>query len=641
MAELKRVLNFPSLLLITINSIMGTGIYFLVAAGARYGGPASIISWVIMACFAVYISACFGELSGMFPKAGGVYEYAKQTYGRFFSFLVGWLTFILGNLTIAMLVVGAIQYLLPVGGELVKIGISILFLIIFNYMAYRGMKTSAIMLIAFSVITLIVIFSILILGSFHINPANFHPFFSKGKFAILITIFFIMETFFGWESAVNLAEETNDPEKVIPKALVIGTGIISVIAIALAIVAIGTLGADRLGQSSAPLADIILSFLGEKGREIITLATYLAIIGSVAGWVVSSPRLVLALTRDKLFLSHFDKIHPVHHTPYRAIIFQGITSAILVIVGSGSYTKLLTLLVPMALIMYSIVLFSVTIQRFKNPDHPRPFRVPFGKTGPILMIFVFGALMATWLRVEPGAIHLLNLGLSLLGVGIPLYFLIGLYYDPEMIRNANDLTAYFSLFTEDLLIPRRIRKELYTILGPIEGKTVLEYGCGVGTLTVDLTEMVGPEGKVFAADMSKNRLKITQKRYNRALWDSYERKHGRMIPIYDEELVLRVHSSISRADLVVSIGMLSYVQDIHKILREMNSILPNGGKIIFIEYGDYFKIVPNPEWLENNSIIERIFRESGFSVQVERKKGLFWNYIYVYGIKSENDVAFI
>jgi len=93
------------LLLIVINSIMGTGIYFLPAIGAKYAGPMSIISWVIMSLIAVYISMCFAELVSMFPKAGGVYEYSKQAYGRFTSFLVGWITFIAANVTIAIVFV--------------------------------------------------------------------------------------------------------------------------------------------------------------------------------------------------------------------------------------------------------------------------------------------------------------------------------------------------------------------------------------------------------------------------------------------------------------------------------------------------------------------------------------------------------
>ena len=93
---------------------MGTGIWFLTSAGAKHAGPASLISWGILSLISVYIAMCFAELTAMFPKAGGVYEFAKQAYGRFWSFVIGWTTSIAGSVTIAMLLLGALQYLIPI-----------------------------------------------------------------------------------------------------------------------------------------------------------------------------------------------------------------------------------------------------------------------------------------------------------------------------------------------------------------------------------------------------------------------------------------------------------------------------------------------------------------------------------------------
>ena len=152
--KLKKVLSYKAMLIITINSVMGTGIFFLPAVGAFYSGPASIISWIILSFICVYISMCFAELTSMFPEAGGIYEFCKQAYGHFWSFIIGWTTMIAGNITIAMLIVGAIQYLLPADVPLIKIAISLFFVFLFNYIAYKGMKTSSVMLIAFGIITL-------------------------------------------------------------------------------------------------------------------------------------------------------------------------------------------------------------------------------------------------------------------------------------------------------------------------------------------------------------------------------------------------------------------------------------------------------------------------------------------------------
>ena len=103
MGELKSTLSFPVILLITINSIMGTGIFFLPALGAKIAGPMSIISWLILSIISIYIAMCFGELASMFPKSGGVYEFCKQAYGSFPSFIIGWMTLIAGNMSEAYL----------------------------------------------------------------------------------------------------------------------------------------------------------------------------------------------------------------------------------------------------------------------------------------------------------------------------------------------------------------------------------------------------------------------------------------------------------------------------------------------------------------------------------------------------------
>jgi amino acid transporter len=351
MGELKQVLGYKTVLLITINAIMGTGIFFLPAVGAREAGPASLVSWAILSVLSIYIAACFGELTSMFPKSGGIYEFCKQAYGRFFSFLVGWTSIIAGNITIAMLIVGAIQYLLPVQAPLIQIPLSLLFILIFNFIAFRGMKTSAVMLVAFAIITLGVLFSLIIPGLFQFSPAKFTPFLPLGGMSILIAIFFISETFFGWETATFLAEETKDGEKVMPKALVTGTVIIAFISLLLVIASMSIMDWQTYGQSHAPLKDLAFILFGSLGKKIFTVWVYLAIIGSVAGWIVSAPRLLLAMARDKLFLKQFSKVHPKYSTPHKAILFQTLLSSILVFVGSGSYEVLLTLLVPLVLLM--------------------------------------------------------------------------------------------------------------------------------------------------------------------------------------------------------------------------------------------------------------------------------------------------
>jgi amino acid transporter len=626
MPELKRVLGFKVILLITINSIMGTGIFFLPAVGAKYSGPASIISWIILSIISIYIAMCFAELSSMFPKAGGIYEFCKRAFGRFWSFVIGWITLIAGNITIAMLVVGAIQYLLPVHAPFVKMMISLFFILSFNYVAYKGMKTSSFMLVTFAVITLATLFALIIPGLFKMDFNNLTPFFVFPAPAIFITIFFIAETFFGWETATFLAEETKQPRKVMPKALVIGTVIIAIICILFVVTSLGNINWKDFAESKAPLADLAINYFGYYARDIFTLAVYLSIIGSVAGWIVSAPRLVLALTRDKLFLPSFKEIHHKYNTPYKAIMFQTVLTSILVLVGFGSYRTLLTLLLPLVLIMYSAVLFSLFILRIKKPNFKRYFKVPFGKLGVVVVIMINFLLISLWLGVEENAWHILRLGLSFIALGIPVYLLLEMYYSPKAVRKTNNVLAYLALFTERLALPLSVRREIIRLLGNIKGKTILEFGCSVGTLTLHLAEEVGNKGKVFATDISERDLSIAQKRMDK-------KGHTHVRLLHDLKHHERLHQKIPDIHVVVSVGMLGYMQNVDKILRGMNKRLKKGSPVCFVDYDKFFDIIPNIDWLRDDEKIKDIFMRNGFKVRVKREQGFAWKYIYVYGKK--------
>ena len=164
------------------------------------------------------------------------------------------------------------------------------------------------------------------------------------------------------------------------------------------------------------------------------------------------------------------------------------------------------------------------------------------------------------------------------------------------------------------------------MVGEIKNKTILEFGCSVGTLTVKLAELTKPLGKVYATDISKKDLLITRQRLLR-------KGHKHVKVIHDEHQINRIHPSIPHVDAIISVGMLGYLQDVKKVLSEMREILPYGGKIVLVDYADFFKFIPNVAWLSDDESIERLFKESGFEVFVTRKKGIFWNYIFVNGVK--------
>ncbi|MBL7054698.1 amino acid permease [Candidatus Woesearchaeota archaeon] len=634
MAELKRVLGFWTVLALAISTIMGTGMFFGASIGASYAGNASILSWIILTVFAVYISMFFGELVAMFPTAGGVYEYSKQAYSRFISFMMGWTAWIVGNLTVALLVVAAVDYLIPDPSQMfLKLGICIAFIIILNIIAFLGIEASGLILMLFAGVSVTVLLSVILPGIFHMQLSNLTPFFNYGYLPVFVTIFFIAESFFGWESVTYLAEETKNPEKIIPQALILGTVITGVLGILTVTVSLGIIPWKVLIGFNAPLSAVFERIFG-SGMEILNFGVFFALIGSAAGGIISMPRLILALARDKLFITQLSDIHPKFHTPHKAIIFQTIISLVILGMAFGRYKILLSLLLPLGIIMYIFTIFAVTVLRFKMPNVKRAFKVPFGKIGSIVVILFMVALTAVWIFFEPNGLYILTLSISFIFVGLPIYLLLVLYYDPDAIVKMNNSMAYLTLLTERFVLPKRVRDEIFKLLGDVKGKIILEFGCSVGTLTMQLAKKVMPRGKVYATDLSENDLIITKKRLIR-------KGHMHVTVIYDKHQVNRVHPDIPHVDSILSMGMMGYLQDVKKVLKEMRDLLPYGGKIVFVDYADFFKVIPNVAWLSDDKKIEKIFRECGFSVYVTRKKGLLWNYIYVYGIKFHEDVVYV
>jgi len=632
----KKVLSYRTILLITINSIIGSGLFFLPAIGAKYAGPASVISWIVLSVTAIYTAMVFAEMVAMYPKSGGIYEFTKNAFGKLTSFVIGWIAWIVGNVTTAMLIVGAIQYLLPLNditNLTLKLIISLFWVFIFNFMAYKGMKTSSFMLVTFAIITLGIILMLIIPSLMFLDISKLQPFFIYDGFwknfaSIFITIFFISEAFFGLESVMFLAEETKDPEKVLPKALIRGTLIIAVLTISLVVVSLMVVDYKTFSSVNAPFAYLAGTLFGNLYRDIIVLGTYLVILGAAAGWVVTGPRLIISLTRDKLFPPKFGAMHPIYNSPFNAIKFQGLITSTLIIIGfvGNGYKTLLATLIPLVLVMMSIASMSILILRIKKADLPRPYKAHgVFVLVPLLICFnIF--LIITWLIIENHAWSILWLGSSLILVGFPIYFFLETQYNPKSLLKIKDSFIFLENIFIRIIIPSGLKEKIINLLGDIKGKKIYEYGCSIGGLTENLVEETGKEGLVYATDFSQKRVEITKIKILK--------KGGKILTAYyDEDHHMRIHPSIPKVDAIVSIGGLSEAQDIDNILSEMNERLSLGNKVVFVEYDKIFYLMQNINWLSSDSLIKHIFRRNGFLVNIEREWDKFWEVVIISGKK--------
>jgi APA family basic amino acid/polyamine antiporter len=636
-----KTLSFKVILLVTINSIMGTGIWFLTSAGAKHAGPASLLSWLILSLIAIYISMCFSELTAMFPKAGGVYEFAKQTYGRFWSFIIGWTTSISGSVTISMLLLGALQYLIPVKYSDYYVFIAIFLVILFNFIAYKGMQTSTYMLVTFALITLFTIIGIIVPGFFSFNIEYYQPFFVFPSVNIMLAIFFIAETFFGWESAIFLSAETKDPKKVMPKALIIGTIIIAIFALLLSFTAMGAIPWNEYAQSVAPLRDLGMNYFGNFGAVAFTILVSTSIIGAVASWIVTSPRLLMALAEDKLFFVHFAKIHPKYKSPYVSIIFQVFIISILVIIGSGSYETLLHLLIPLILILYSAVLLGVVILRIKKPNLERPYKVPFGKIGPIIVVLFMFFLLYMFITQTHDAIDLLRVSVSLILFGIPAYFAIELFYDSKYVNIRRFLYAKVSFLYNLFPFTKTHYDKAIRFLKVKDNDVIIDYDCRFGEFIQTLLSKKVNYKKIYAISKSKQDITIL----NNFLASLKKKKSD--IPNklnksncsfcvdihYSKPSSFLLPNSIKKIDCFFSFNSIGYVTNLNLFFKNINDILKRDGRFCFYIKHSIINLTPNALIIEDKNKLKNYFTKNNLEFNYLKRKTLLGTEIFIYGSK--------
>jgi len=608
---LKKSIGTKSLFLLSINAILGTGIFFLPAIGVLYAGSASLFSWIIMSAFAIFISLYFAELISLFPSAGGVYEFIKHAFGELWSFIFGWLSWVVANITIAMLIVGSLMYLLPGQSFFVHLPLAVFFILLFNFISYRGIETSTKMMLFFGIMTLGTLLFLIVPGLFRINPSSFSLSFSIP--AVLLATYFISETFFGWETPTYLAEEVKNAKKVMPKVLVLSTVIISFISLLLVIVSIGTVSGDVFAQQSAPLSYLATEYFGPAIGAIFAIIVFIPLIGTASSWIVTSPRLLYAMSRDRVLVPRFKKLNEKYRTPASAIAFQTAVTIIVTFIGFGSYFILLSLLIPLVIISYSAVMLSVVKLRFSQPNTKRYFSAPFAKIGPLVIIVFNAFLLYIWLTTG-GMVSLFVLGILLVLMGFPLYVVIKLQTDESFTEKFYDKISFLQERIFPVWYDDEHSKKVVKKLSLSPQSTVLEFGSGSGFTTKELSKN---SALVVAVDMSRKQMKRARKKVKNNVIFIRRRGLG--------------HFEDSTFDAVTAVGVMEHMENPLHMMENMLSFLKKGGKFCFMSFGKTFGI-PGPEFL-NETMLKQFFSSKGINANINRERRKMTEYWYIWGQK--------
>lgn len=401
-----------STILLGINTIIGSGVFLLPHQTYTLVGNNSFIVFIIDAFITLGIALMFAENSSRFHEDGGPYLYAKQAFGPFIGFEVGFIKWIVTMIALASQAnafVLALQQLFPnLNHNLISKILIILLFLFLTFIQLKGIETTKNMNNIFTISKIIPIIMIISIGVFFIIPKNFtnHINIQSNHFGQASVLMFY--GFAGFESLVVVAEKMKDVQKNMPRAIIFTIIFVSIIYIFIQGISIGILGHD-LVNAEFPIQTIMTKIMGPIGSIIVSIGTILSIIGITISLSFVGPYTIKTLSKDQLFPSIFSK--EIHNVPVWSIIITHIGS--LIIALSGSFTTLATISVIARFAQYIPTIISVMI--FRKTLGKAPFTVKGGNIIPILTL-----ISSIWFISQAKSIEIIY-GLIGLIIGIPIY----------------------------------------------------------------------------------------------------------------------------------------------------------------------------------------------------------------------------
>jgi amino acid transporter len=392
-----RALGVRTMTFNIVNLVVGASIFILPATVAGVLGRAAILAYLVSAIAIGFVALCFAEAGSRVSASGGLYAYAAVAFGPFIGYLVGvltWLAIVLGGAALANVLTGSIGILIPVTVEpLWQAALLVALYAGLTAVNVRGVKAGAGVVEVLTVLKVAPLLLLIVAGALVVDHTNLTWAQQPTVGAIADGSFLLIFAFSGTELAVTPGGEIRDPARTVPRAILGGLALVTVLYVAIQLVAQGVLG-DRLAQeTAAPLGALAEASLGHWGLVLVLVATILSIFGSLSGDMLASPRMLYALGRDGHLPAAFGRVHEVFRTPHVAIVVHA--AAIVGLGLTGTVKQLIVLAVVAALLAYLACAVSVLIMRRRDvrTESP-PFRLPGGPLVPALACIVVAALLS-------------------------------------------------------------------------------------------------------------------------------------------------------------------------------------------------------------------------------------------------------
>tara|TARA_Y100000310_G_scaffold345398_2_gene464465 strand:- start:257 stop:1462 length:1206 start_codon:yes stop_codon:yes gene_type:complete len=387
MPKLKRELGLFRVTLAGVGVILGAGIYALIGVAAGKAGNATWLAFLISAFIALFTGLSYAELSSMFRGDSGEYHYVTKALNKKFAWFIGISVIMASVITCATVSLGFAGYFTSLL-SLPFILATVLVLALMATINFLGIKESSwfnavATFIEFTGLVLIIIF-----GISHIGSVNYLEM-PNGFFGVFSSAALIFFAFLGFENIIKLSEETKNPQKTIPKAILLSIAITSVLYVLVAISAVSVVGWDALSQSVAPLALVAQTALGTLSGVVLAIIALFSTSNTILVSMLTSSRQVYGMAKEKGLPKVFASVHENTRTPWLAIILVMVLAMLFSLIGEIETVASITNL--FLFITFGSVNLSLMILRYKMPKRKRYFTCP-GRIGKLALIPLFGFL---------------------------------------------------------------------------------------------------------------------------------------------------------------------------------------------------------------------------------------------------------
>lgn len=442
MTQLRRELGVWGAASIVVGTVIGSGIFLVPRKMLLETGSVDLVFavWIFGGLLSMAGALTYAELATMMPEAGGEYNYLRAAYGPFWGFLYGWTQmWVAKSGSIATLATGFFYYLanfrpelettlfripVPLGtgggplevssGQLLAMGV----ILALGWLNWFGIRVGGRVQVAVTGCKLLLIGWIIVAGlggeatqaSMPLGQARGGV---AGFFAALVAALWAYD---GWNNLSMVASEVKAPQRNLPRALIFGTAVVMAVYLLTNYAYFRVLSPGEAASSDRIAALMMQRVLGGWGANLVSVAAMISIFAALNGSILSGSRVPYALARDGYFFRPFGAVHEKHATPGFSILALSAWSAVLVL--SGRYDQLVTLVIFPSWILYGMATAAVIVLRRKMPAAERPYRTLGYPVVPVLFV-----LVAAFLTVQT----LLNsaresvLGLGLILCGVPFY----------------------------------------------------------------------------------------------------------------------------------------------------------------------------------------------------------------------------